>query len=256
MFKRSKRQQRMKLELECTACGHTFKQNVNRLFVDLNAFEKNRGEPGGRSEYIIPERIVCPRCRAVDQLEVAPLSCIEIQAKILKRIVIPPDPDDPIEVGRFALSDGTPMHPLDALDMYAEQVSGHPERADLRVKYANTLRFLGYLEKAEVQYRAVLEQDPTEIEALVNLAALHAGGGEKEAAYECLRRLVACAPKSRHPSRKEFARGARLVLDGEIELEDFRMESPVQPLTTSARRPGSTPQRASGQRRKRKRRSR
>ena len=208
MFKRSKRQRRIKLELECTACGHTFKQNVNRVFVDMNAFEKNRGEPGGRSEYIIP------------------------------------------------LSDGTPMHPLDALDMYAEQVSGHPERVDLRVKYANTLRFLGYLEKASVQYRVVLEQDPTEVEALVNLAALHAGGGEKEAAYECLRRLIACAPKSRHPRRKEFARGARRVLDGEIELEDFRMESPVQPLATSARRPGSTPQRASGQRKKRKRRSR
>ena len=256
MFKRNKRQRRIRLELECTACGHTFKQNVNRVFVDMNTFEKNRGEPGGRSEYVIPERIVCPRCRAVDHFEVMPMSCIAIQSEILKRTVIPPDPDGPIEVGCFALSDGTPMHPLDALDMYAEQVSGHPERVDLRVKYANTLRFLGYLEKAAVQYRVVLEQDPTEVEALVNLAALHAGGGEKEAAYECLRRLIARVPKSRHPRRKEFARGARRVLDGEIELEDFRMETPVQPLATSARRPGSTPQRASGRRRKRKRRSR
>jgi tetratricopeptide (TPR) repeat protein len=189
----------------------------------------------------------------VDQFEVASSSCIRIQAEILKRIVIPADPDDPIEVGRFALSDGTPMHPLDALDMYAEQVSRHPDRADLRVKYANTLRFLGYLEQAEAQYQAVLEQDSTEIEALVNLAALHVGRGEKEAAYECLRRLVACATESRHPQRKEFARGARLVLDGEIELEDFRMESPMQPLTAPAQRPGSTPRRAPRRRKKRKR---
>jgi hypothetical protein len=52
------------------------------------------------------------------------------------------------------------------------------------------------------------------------------------------------------------ARGARRVLDGEIELEDFRMESPAQPPVTSARRLGSTPQRASRRRKKRKRRSR
>ena len=254
MLKQRKRQRRMKLEFQCTACDHMFKRSVSRLFVDMNTFEKNRGESGGRSEYVIPERIVCPKCQAVDQFEVAPSSRIKVQAEILRRIVIKPDPDDPIEVGRFALSDGTLMHPLDALDTYAAQVTRHPEHAGLRVKYANTLRFLGYLEEAEAQYQAVLEQDPTEIEALVNLAALHAGQGDKEAAYACLRRLVACAPKSRHPQRKEFARGARRVLDGEIELEDFRMESPVQPPTAPARRSGSALPRASGRRRKRRRR--
>jgi tetratricopeptide (TPR) repeat protein len=256
MFRRRKRERRMKLELQCTACGHVFKQGVSRLFMDLDAFEKKQSEPGGRSEYVIPERIVCPRCQAVDQFELTSSSRVQVQAEILKRIVIPPDPDDPLKVIRFALSDGTPMHPLDALDMYAAQVTRYPQRADVRVKYANTLRFLGYLEEAAAQYRAVLEQDPTEVEALVNLAALHAGRGEKEAAYECLHRLVACAPESGHPQRKEFASGARLVLDGEIALEDFWVEGPVEPLSTPARRPGSPPRRAPGRRKKRTRRSR
>ena len=249
-----KRQRTVKLEFQCTACGHTFKRSVRKLFVDLHTFEKNRGQPQGRSPYVIPERILCPRCQAIDQFELSSSSVIKIQATILGRIAVQPDADDPIKIARFALSDGTPMHPLDALDMYAAQVSNHPERTDLRVKYANILRSLGYLEEAEVQYRAALERNPAEIEALMNLAALQAGRGDEEAAYDYLRRMVACAPKSRHPQRKEFVRGAQLVLDGEIKLEDFKVESPEESGVTAARRPSPAPRRAPSKHRKKKRR--
>ncbi|MCK4451551.1 MAG: hypothetical protein KAX26_13265, partial [Anaerolineae bacterium] len=206
----------------------------------------------------IPERIVCPKCQAVDQFELASSSRIKIQTEILKRIVIKPAPDDPIKVLRLALSDGTPMHPLDGLDMYAERVSSHTERTDLRVKYANTLRSLGYVEEAEAQYLAALERDPTEIEALMNLAAFHAKRGEKQATYDYLHRVTACARQSRHPQRDEFGEIARLVLDGEMKLEDFRVEVPPRPLTRHARRPRSAPRRTPPRRckKKKKRRSR
>jgi ribosomal protein L44E len=41
MFKPRKRQQSIKLEFQCTACGRAFKQSVGRLFVDLDTFERN-----------------------------------------------------------------------------------------------------------------------------------------------------------------------------------------------------------------------
>jgi len=249
-----KRQRKVRLEFECIACGHPFKRRVDRVFVDLNTFEKDPFGHEGRSPYVIPERIVCPRCQAVDQFELASSSCIKIQTEMLKRIVIKPDPDDPIQTIRFGLSDGTPMHPLDGLDMYAEQVSRHPERTDLRVKYANTLRSLGYVEEAEAQYPAVLERDPTEMEALMNLAALHARRAEKRATHDYLRRVIACARQSRHPQRDQFSRIARLVLDGEMKLDDFRAEAPAQLLTRPAQRPPSARRRTSPRRRKKKKR--
>ena len=251
-----KRQRKVRLEFECIACGHPFKRRVGRVFVDLNTFEKNPSGHDGRSPYVIPERIVCPRCQAVDQFELASSSHIKIQTAILVRIAAKHDPDDPIRVIRLGLSDGTSMHPLDALDMYAGQVAEHPERTDLRVKYANTLRSLGYLEEAEAQYLAALERSPTEIEALMNLAALHARRGEKQATYDYLRRVIACARRSRHPQRDEFAEIARLVLDGEMRLEDFRVEAPAQPLTRPAQRPRPAARQPHPRRRKKKKKRR
>ena len=248
-----KRQRKVRLEFECIACGHSFKRRVGRVFVDVNTFEKDPHGHDGRSPYVIPERIVCPKCQAVDQFELVSSSRIKIQAEMLKRIVMKPDPDDPIQVIRLGLSDGTPMHPLDALDMYAGQVAEHPERTDLRVKYANTLRSLGYLEEAEAQYLAALERSPTDIEALVNLAALHAGRGEKQATYDCLHCVIACARRSRHPQRKAFAEIAQLVLDGEMKLEDFRVEAPELLLIRQAPRSRPAPRRIPPRRRKKKR---
>jgi len=243
----------VKLGLHCTACGHSFKRKVRKLLVDLNTMERNRGEPQGRSEYIIPERIVCPRCQAVDQFELASSSQVRIQMTILSRILVKPDPDDPVQAFRFALGDGTLMHPLDALEMYADQVARQPDHADLRVRYGNTLRALGYREEAEAQYHAALDREPTEIEALLNLAALHAAHRESQAAYDYLRRLIKCAPRSQHPQRDEFVEGAQLVLDGRIKLEEFDMTTPGRVLSAPVSPPRPVPRQPHPRRRKTRR---
>ncbi|UCC62282.1 MAG: hypothetical protein JSV36_16105 [Anaerolineae bacterium] len=98
-------------------------------------------------------------------------------------------PDGPIQTTSFALSDGTPMHSLDALEMYTERVARHLDRIDLRVRYGNTLR--------------TLERDSTAIEALFNVAALRGARGETQAArfpserkkYQGLPIWVACDPE-------------------------------------------------------------
>jgi hypothetical protein len=251
-FKRRKRQPKVKLEFRCTVCERQFKRSVHKVFVDMNTFEKNRerDEPPERSEYIIPERVECPRCKAVDHFELTSSSRIKIQTTILMRILARPDPNDPIQTMSFALSDGTPMHPLDALDMYAEQVARHPDRIDLRVRYGNTLRTLGYREEAETHYLAALERDSTAIEALFNVAALRAARGETQAAYDCLRRVVECAPQSRHPRRKDLVRGAQLVLDGEIKIEDFEVIPPTSSPAASPRRSSPGPSRPRPKRRR------
>lgn len=231
----------IKLDFYCTACGHSFNRKVRRVLVDLNTLAQKQAEKQGRSEYIIPERIVCPRCQAVDQFELASASQVRIQATILSRILVKPAPDDPIQAFSFALSDGTRMHPLDALEMYADQVARQPDRVDLRVRYGNTLRTLGYLEEAEAQYHAALDREPTEIEALLNLAGLHAARRESRAAYDCLRRLIKYAPQSQHPQRDEFVAGAQFVLDGRIKLEELDVTTPGRVLSAPVSPPRPVP---------------
>jgi tetratricopeptide (TPR) repeat protein len=147
------------------------------------------------------------------------------------------------------------MHPLDGLEMYAEQVAHQPDHTAVRVKYANTLRSLGYMEEAEAQCRAALERDPAAIEALFNLTASHVQRGETQAAYDCLRRVVGCAPRSRHPQRKEFVQSAQLVLDGKIRIEDFGVTNPRLHPTGRARpsRPDAGASRSRGRQRRKQR---
>jgi tetratricopeptide (TPR) repeat protein len=253
LFKRRKRQRTIRLDFHCTACERPFKQRVRRVFIDLNTLEKKKAQSDSpeRSEFIIPERIVCPKCRAVDQYEIDVRSRVSLQMTILTGILTRPDPDDPVQPIRFTRSDGTPMHPLDGLEMYAEQVACQPDRTAVRVKYANTLRSLGYMEDAEAQYRAALERDPAAIEALFNLTAFHVQRGETQAAYDCLRRVVECAPRSQHPQRKEFVQSARLVLDGKIRIEDFGGTNPRLHPTGRARpsRPDAGASRSRGRQR-------
>jgi tetratricopeptide (TPR) repeat protein len=180
LFKRRKRPRTIRLDFHCTTCQRRFKQRVGKVFIDLNTLEKKKAQSDSqeRSEFIIPERIVCPRCQAIDQYEIDVRSRVSLQMTILTGILTRPDPDDPVQPIRFTRSDGTPMHPLDGLEMYAEQVARQPDRIAVRVKYANTLRSLGYMEEAEAQYRAALERDPAAIEALFNLTAFHVQRGE------------------------------------------------------------------------------
>jgi tetratricopeptide (TPR) repeat protein len=240
LFKRRKRQRTIMLSFSCITCERPFKQRVGKVFIDLNTLEKKQAQSDSqeRSEFIIPERIVCPKCQAVDQFEFDTVTRVLLQVTVLSGILTKPNPDDPIQLIRFTRSDGTPMHPLDGLEMYAEQVACQPDRTAVRVKYANTLRSLGYMEEAEAQYRAALERDPAAIEALFNLTALHVQRGETQAAYDCLRRVVECTPRSQHPQRKEFAQSARLVLDGKSQIEDFGVTPPTLGPGAKGSRPG------------------
>jgi len=257
LFKRRKRRRTIRLDFHCTTCERRFKQRVGKVFIDLNTLEKKQAQPASqeRSEFIIPERIVCPKCQAVDQFEFDTVTRILLQVTVLSGILTKPDPDDPIQPIRFTRSDGTPMHPLDGLKEYAEQVARQPDRTTVRVKYANTLRSLGYMEEAEAQYHAALERDPAAIEALFNLTAFHAKRGETQAAHDCLRRIIEYASQSRHPQRKEFARNARLVLDGMIKIEDFGVMNPRLHLAGPAR-PSKSSAKGSRSRRRKKRKQR
>ena len=188
---RKRKPKTVKLEFECKVCRHSFSQNVRRVFVDLNTMRKDEQErQEEETPYIIPQRVICPACGAVDQFELAGMSYLHLIGGIARVIGDMESADDPIQYIRFALHDGTPMHPHTALKMYSQKVAGQPDNVTLRLRYAATLRTLGYTDEAEAQYRTVLEQDPYNPEGLINLATAVGQKGDKNSSRALFQRLL------------------------------------------------------------------
>jgi len=214
--------------------------------------EQRRGETVPYSEFVVPERVICPQCWAVDQFELSPETYLWLTGALLTSITRLQGPESPIQFVQMGLADGRLMHPFEARDYYAQQVAEQPDRADLHVKYGNVLRFLGYQEETEAQYRAALEIDSGELEALSNLAVIHDARGEREAARDLMRRVIEQAPRSKHPHRKMFVEAARGLLQGQFKPGELTVTAPV---TSSPPVPRGSPRK--GKRRaKRKRQSR
>jgi tetratricopeptide (TPR) repeat protein len=217
-----KRKPGLKLEFECTACDQPFRQNVRWLYIDPELVKQNQGriESTDADKFLVPERIICPHCQAVDQFKFAPSIFGHATSALLKGLVGGKmDPDDPIQFIQFSLADGRRMHPRKAVDMYAAQVAGQPEQPELRARYASTLCTLGYHEEAETEYRTVLSQDPTNLDALLNLAALLFGRNQAQEGQDYLRRLLDCAGDRAHPQRADYIEISQRVLAGDLKIE-------------------------------------
>ena len=148
-------------ELQCTACRRTFKRPLQKLYMDVTTYEKNRdrNQPHTRSEFVVPERVVCPKCQAIDQYQFLPFVYLYV-ALVGSRVRSGSrKSNEPLRLVRFTLADGTPMHPLDALEEAARQVREQPDRADLRLAYATLLEFLGYDQEAVAQRQVICDQD-------------------------------------------------------------------------------------------------
>ena len=220
---------KVEVEFKCTACNYHFKRKLRRLYIDLNTLDQRQllNKPQKRSEFVVPERITCPKCKAVDKFRPAKSTYHLLATVPLIASDYLPNPHNPIQCIRFALPDGQAMHPLDALNLYAQQVAQHSDRIDLRLEYANTLRMLGYHTEAESQYQTILAQDPTQPNALINLAFFHDRRQNKEAAANYLNRLIEAAPQSQHPDHDIFAEAAQQILDGVIKMGEIELTAPV-----------------------------
>src|SRR5207245_2708013 len=107
------------------------------------------------------------------------------------------DEDDRVVYTRFTVAGDREMHPLEAVDMYSRQVEAEPDNADLRVRYANVLRFLGRREAAMLQYRGAIRADPANVEACASLGALARESGDRTEARQMLQRVLELAPDSK-----------------------------------------------------------
>jgi len=206
---RSAKQEGLRLGLRCTACGYEREHHVETVYCDLATQErKEKGEPTPYSEFIIPQRITCPKCGAVDQYELSSMAYIALITEMMKKLAAHKmgrpgaEPEEgALRFIRFGLSDGREMHPFAAREMYRQKVEAEPNRADLRVRYANVLRFLGYREEAIEHYRAALRLEPANLEAYLNLGRFAQAAGDRAEARLMFQSILMLAPSSGLPRK-------------------------------------------------------
>ncbi len=240
---RTRSEKGLRLWLKCTACGYAREHHIEKMYYDLGTMDRRaKGEQTPYSEVVMPQRITCPKCGAVDQYELTSEALISLTANLLTRAIevekrrsAVSDDTGPVIYRRFTLADGREMHPYEARDMYRRQVEADPGRADLRLGYAKTLKFLGYRDEAVQQYQAALRLNPTDLEAYVDLGLLAREAGDRTEARRLFGRVLELAPASRL-SRRERQDYVDFAQEQLAELNAGRpgMSRPVQQASRHA----------------------
>ena len=226
LFPRSKM---VKIGLRCLECHQIFTQHSRYLFYDLGTYErKQRGEQVPFSEFFIPACVICPHCGSEDRYDLSVWQYLRATLTLFWYKIFLPGPDSWFQVAYMGTQDGRIMHPFELRAWWAERVTRQPNKAEWRVRYANTLRSHGWAAEAEAQYRAALDLAPRQTEALINLAVLLVQRDEREAAMEYLRRLASL--KSKTEKQRQQISIAQEVLNGSLSVDELEISSPMLPL--------------------------
>jgi tetratricopeptide (TPR) repeat protein len=202
------------IRLTCKECGFTRPHAVDVVYCDLGTQKRRaQGEEVPYGEFIIPQRIVCPRCGAVDRYELSSEACLAMTAELLKLIARKRstpglgDGTEHLRLMHFTVEGGREMHPLAALEMYQRRVEAKPSDTELRLRYANVLRILGRWDEARAQYEQIQALDPHNVEVYFALAQMAEMQEDSEGALAMYEEYLARVP------RRPKGRGAREAWD-------------------------------------------
>lgn len=180
-------------EFLCTSCGHKFRRKLCRIYVDSPTHQKRTIHKlqTPYSEYVIPQRIICPKCQTTDQYELTAYTLSSLSLALHAAVFIGGlAKRHPVRIIEFSLSDKKIIHPLEALKICHERVISNPNKQSVRLQYAKLLAALGYFAEAETEYTTLLDQNPGRLEAWYQLAAVYVGLKRKREAKITLQNLI------------------------------------------------------------------
>ena len=231
----------VRLGLKCKACGRERSYVFPKVYYDLGTAR----DPQKRARYsplIIPQRVVCSKCGAVDQVELSTLGELALTGSLFSKGSQPfsgPIPKQqsvqPIE---FTTRWGA-MHPQEALARYEAEILRCPDDPDLHRGNGNVLQFLGYFEESEAAFRRATALAPDDPEAWVCLAQLAGARGDAAAATARWEEVIAVASHSRQDP-EECGAALQMARSSLHELRQGRIPEFAAPM----RQPGEP--RASG----------
>jgi tetratricopeptide (TPR) repeat protein len=204
----------VRLSLRCKACGRERSYLFPKVYCDLGT-AKDEKKSAKYDSIIIPQRVVCQKCGAVDQYEIGAMGHIALIADLL--IQAEPElqqfrrEDQRVQYIEEFTTRWGPMHPLEGLERYQAEIARHPDDADLRVGYGNVLKFLGRTDQAKAEYQRAGELDPENPHAWHSLAELAADRGDYAEAIGLWQRVLEVTPLSKLPAdeRRLFLETAR-----------------------------------------------
>lgn len=185
----------VRLVLKCKACGREREHLFPKVYLDMGTANDEKKQ-AKYSPVIIPQRVTCPKCGAVDQYELSGMGYLSVMADLLA--LRAPDlatglrEDQRVQPLTFTTRWG-PMHPQEAIERYQRELVQQPNDVALRIGFGNVLRFLGRDDQADAEYQVALRLDPDEPDIWVNLAQLagrRRDSGEAIRCWEKVRELA------------------------------------------------------------------
>ena len=177
----------VRLVLKCKVCEREREHIFPAVYVDMPTMKDEQK----RKQYdplIIPQHVTCPKCGAVDQYEPSLMAQMAITTSLLA--LREPEfegllrPDQRIQFISFTSRWG-PMHPVEAIERYEQELALKPNDTDLHVGYGNLRRFLGHYEEALAEYQRALAIDPNCVEAWVGQAEMAGARRDRDEATRC-----------------------------------------------------------------------
>ena len=233
----------VRLELKCKACGRERSHVFPMVYCDLGTL----GDAKKSARYnpiIIPQRVVCPKCGAVNQYELGGMGYVALLANVMA-IAHPEIPDllpenKQIRFITFTTRWG-PMHPQEAIERYQRELAQWPDDVSLHIGFGNALRLLGHFDEAHSEYERATELDPGEPEVWINLAQLAGLEQDIPSAIRCWEKVQELSSGTALPleQRRLLAGVARESL---IELRhgEIPKYDPTTPLPSPTQAASST----------------
>ncbi len=225
----------LELALQCNGCRRTYTYIIREVCVDPEAQEAEGFQPfimdtirckgcGRENDYILPQRT-----------QLLLMSEMALLTERSEREGIEVFQESPFRFIRMGLSAGRRLHPRDARQDYEARLARRPDDPDLLIGYANVLRLLKDVEKAEAALRHALDLDPAAADAYVTLGQLAEERGDLGAAEEMYRQVVALGRNARFYRVK--ARGEFLgwVEEALVRVQGARAAYPPEPVSAQAR---------------------
>lgn len=214
----------VRLDLRCKVCGREREHVFPKVYFDLGTSE-NKKKRDRYSPLVIPQRVVCPKCGAVDQYELGGMGHVAVMASMLAERVEKTGEaetllreDQRIQFIRFTTQWGE-MHPQEAIERYERELARYPDDVSLHERFGNVLKLLGRLDEAEDHYRLAAELEPSNLEARIGLAQVAMVRKDIPAAMHWWQEAKALATSSPLPS---FISRQELIEEIDGNLADLR----------------------------------
>jgi len=213
---------------QCRACGHEFRRNLPRVYIHMPDFDRQiaKKQPGGHSPFVIPQHMSCPVCNVMDECDLTPSAVSTLTLTVIASSLSGGlAKGHPVKLISFALHDGTVIHPLDALEHYRMRLENAPDDVASRMRYANVLRTLGWIDEAKEQYLQLQKSSPHLLEAWMGMASLFVATKHLREAKKMLAEIVKRAPSSADMDWEAYLQDAQGYLSGSYPMSDLLPES-------------------------------